>query len=137
MAIINFTVNFDLFTSGNDSDDAGADLDLVPLMGDVTFTPVLPTRKPALAPSYSPRPTGFMPREFVGYLDSDGRLKTAAGGTVGVRLWANDPVLNLDELRYKVDFAVTTPTGESVTVEGGYITAPSTDTTVNLASAMS
>lgn len=132
MSVINFTVNYDLFTSEADGDDAGTDLDITALVGTVTFTPVFAESKAVLAPGYSPRPAGLVPRPVTGYIDSDGRLYNTSGGTVGVRLWANDPVLRLDALTYRVTFNVTTLLGEQVKVAGGYFAAPQTDITVNL-----
>lgn len=132
MSIINFTVEYDLFSSQTDSTDVGIDADLVPLIGTVTFTPQVTDDKAVLAPSYTPRPAGFKLMPFVGYLDSDGQLKSAPGGEVGVRLWANDPVLELDRLTYKVDFNLRTSLGAPVTVDGGYFEAPATDGTINL-----
>jgi lysophospholipase L1-like esterase len=136
VSIINFTVNYDLFGSETDSADAGADADIVALIGDVTFTPVTSDDKPVQAPGYAPRPAGFKLRKFVGYLDSDGRLKSSRNGAVGVRLWANDPVFDLDQLTYRVDFDLRTPIGDKVSVDGGYFVAPSTDGTINLANVL-
>jgi len=134
VSIINFTVNYDLFASDTDSSDSGIDADIVPLIGDVVFRPLLADDRAIQAPTYSPRPTGFKIREFTGYLDSDGRLKAARSGTTGVRLWANDPVLQLSTgLTYRVDFYLRSPIGDRVNVDGGYFSAPSTDTTINLA----
>lgn len=132
MSVINFTVNYDLFTSEADGDDSGTDLDIAALVGTVTFTPVFSEPKAVLAPGYSPRPAGLVPRPVTGYLDSDGQLYNTSGGSVGVRLWANDPVLRLDALTYRVTFDVTTLLGEQVKVVGGYLPAPSSDVTVNL-----
>ena len=132
MSVINFTVNYDLFTSEADGTDSGTDLDVNALVGTVTFTPVFSEAKAVLAPGYSPRPAGLVPRPVTGYLDSDGRLYNTSGGTVGVRLWANDPVLRLDALTYRVTFDVTTLLGEQVKVTGGYLPAPSSDVAVNL-----
>ena len=134
MSIINFTVQYDLYASQSDSADTGVDADIVPLMGEVRFTPVTADDKPVQAPTYSPRPAGIKLLPFFGYMDSDGQLKAGPGGAVGVRLWANDPVLGLSTgLTYRVDFDLRTPVGEKVTVDGGYFSAPSVDGTVNLA----
>ena len=134
MSVINFTINYDLFTSEADGTDSGTDLDVNALVGTVTFTPVFSEAKAVLAPGYSPRPAGLVPRPVTGYIDSDGRLYNTVGGTVGVRLWANDPVLRLDSLGYRVTFDVTTLLGEQVKVVGGYFSAPIADITINLAS---
>ena len=133
MAIINFTVNYDLLASQSDSSDVGVDADVIPLIGSVLFEPVTADHLPVLAPSYTPRPAGIKLRSFTGFIDVDGRLKSARSGDVGVRLWANDPVLNLQSLIYKVSFNLTSPVGEPVRVDGGYFQAPSTDLAVNLA----
>lgn len=136
MALINFTVNFDALTVQTDDSDAGADFDTIALVGTVTFTPVLADDRPALAPAYSPRPAGIKLRPITGYVDSDGQLKSARSGTVGVRLPARDPVLNLSSLYYRADFNLTTPLGEKVPVEGGWFAAPTTDTPVQLANVL-
>ena len=134
MSIINFTVQYDLYASQSDSADTGVDADIVPLMGEVRFTPLTTDDKAVQAPTYSPRPAGIKLLPFFGYMDSDGQLKAGPGGAVGVRLWANDPVLGLSTgLTYRVDFDLRTPVGKKVTVDGGYFSAPSVDGTVNLA----
>lgn len=132
MAIINFTVTYDLLT--NESlPTSGEDVGTEALVGYVHFTPQFTDSHAILAQDYSPRPAGLRPRTFTGYLDSDGRLRSERGADdIGVRLWANDPVLELSKLVYKVEFDLTTPMGEKVRVDGGYFEAPSTDTTVNL-----
>lgn len=131
MSVINFTVEYDVLAATQDSDDPGADADLLALIGEVDFTAQFSDLKAIQAPTYSPRPTGFKLLKFTGYLDG-GRLKSQRGGTVGVRLPANDPVFGLDRLVYKVDFRLTTPGGQPVRVESGYLEAPSTDITLNL-----
>lgn len=132
MSIINFTVKYDQLASQTDSADQGADADIIALVGPVTFTPVTADDKPLLAPAYLPRPAGLKLLPFSGYLDTDGRLKNGPGGTVGVRLWANDPVLDLDSLAYRVTFNLATELGERVDVEGGLFLAPNNDQVVNL-----
>ena len=133
MSIINFTVNYDLFASQTDSSDSGVDADIVALIGTVTFTPLTTDNRPVLAPTYSPRPAGFKLLPFTGYLDIDGRLKSERSGSTGVRLWANDPVLKLNSLNYKVEFDLRTPLGQRVKIDPGYFTAPSTDVSIQLA----
>ena len=133
MSIINFTLNYDAFTSGDDTTDSGIDVDIIPLIGTVTATPQFVDDRPALATGYSPRPAGFTIRAFSGYIDVDGQLKASVGGPVGMRLWANDPVFGLTRLVYRIDFDLTTPLGEPVKVQGGYFEAPSEDDIVNLA----
>lgn len=136
MAITNFTVEYKLFSNQADGSDAGLDVDIIALVGTVTFTPVAIDARPIQAPGYSPDPAGFRIRPITGYIDSDGVLYAERGGAEGVRLWANDPVFQLPKLVYQVDFNVTTPLGEQVRVDRGYLTAPATDTTVNLADVM-
>jgi hypothetical protein len=133
VSVINFTVNYDLLASQTDSGDAGVDSDLVALIGSVVFTPLFADNKPVLAADHSPRPAGLKLQPISGYLDSDGRLKAAPGGSVGVRLPARDPIMDLDALFYRVDFTVRTAAGEPVKVDPGFFEAPATDTTVELA----
>jgi hypothetical protein len=133
VSVINFTVNYDLLASQTDSADAGADSDLVALIGTVVFTPLFDDNRAVLATDHSPRPAGFKLQPISGYLDSDGRLKAAPGGVVGVRLPAHDPIMDVDAVIYRVDFNVRTAAGEKVAVDHGYFEAPSTDTTVQLA----
>lgn len=133
MAITNFTVNYDLFASATDSSDVGVDADVIPLIGSVLFEPVTVDDRAVLAPTYSPRPAGFKLRSFTGFIDVDGRLKSARSGAVGVRLWANDPVFDLAALTYKVTFNLTTAVGEPVRVDGGHFSAPNDDRVINLA----
>lgn len=132
MAIINFTVQYDLLASATDGSDVGVDADIIPLIGSVTFEPIVDSQRAVLAPSYSPRPAGFKLRIFTGFIDVDGQLKAARSGTVGVRLWANDPVFGLAVLTYRVTFNLTTPLGEPVRVDGGFFYAPSQDSVINL-----
>ena len=136
MSVTNFTVHYDQFASRTDSDDAGLDADLIPLVGTVVFTAATLDGRPVMAPTLSPRPAGLKFRPFIGHIDSDGRLKSAPGGTVGVRLWANDPKFNLDRLVYRVTFNLMTEAGERLNVEGGVFDAPTEDVSVNLASVL-
>lgn len=133
MSILNFTVEYDLLAAAPDSTDSGVDADLLALIGEVDFTPQFNDNRAIQAPTYLPRPTGFKILKFTGYLDSDGRLKSSRAGSVGVRLPANDPAYDLDRMVYRVDFRLTTPAGQPVHIDSGYINAPSTDITVNLA----
>lgn len=136
MSIINFTAEFDLLTNETIV-TGGEDVDTEGLVGDVRFIPDLIDDRPILARSYEPRPAGFMLRTFTGYLDSDGQLKSSrSGGSIGVRLWANDPVLELTGLTYRVVWDLTTPFGEPVRVDDGYFVAPDMDITVQLANVL-
>lgn len=133
MSILNFTVKYALFASLDDSVDEGIDADVAPLTGTARFTPI--TRDdiaPIMAPSYDP-PAGFRLLPITGYIDANGVLRASRGGPEGVRLWANDPVLGLSALGYRVDFSVTTLIGEEVPTRGGYFAAPNDDRVIELA----
>lgn len=133
MSVINFTVNFDLLATQTDSADAGVDVDTVALGGYVVFTPVLLDEKPILATNYQPRPAALKLRPIVGFIDVDGRLKASKSGPVGIRLVANDPVLELGgPLVYLTQFNIRTSLGEPVVLEDGYFPAPDVDIPVNL-----
>lgn len=137
MALTQFTAHFDFRATTSDSSDENADADEVALIGEVDFTPQFSTEGPVLARDYSPRPTGFKLLKVTGVIDTDGRLKNARAGTAGVRLIANDPVLELpDPLVYRVDFRLTTPLGQPVRVSATYFEAPDSDVTVQLAEVM-
>ena len=137
MSVINFTAHFDVLGSQSDWVDVGVDADVVPLVGEVQFTPLLADDALALAPTYSPRAAGLKFRTSTGYIDSDGRLKTISGGTVGVRLWANDPIFGFDDpLVYRVRFNLRTPAGSRVKIDDRFFEAPAYDTTVQLADVM-
>lgn len=134
MPLTQFTAELDLLAVTSDSIDSGADADQVALIGEVDFVPQFSTTAPILAREYLPRPTGFRLLPVTGYFDTDGRLKNARAGTVGVRLVANDPVLELpDPLVYRMDFRLTTPIGQPVRVTAAYFEAPDSDVTVQLA----
>jgi hypothetical protein len=136
VSVINFTVRYDLLASQTDLGDVDADSDLVPLVGTVVFTPLLANNRPVLAATHTPRPAGLKLQPISGYLDTDGQLRSAPGGLVGVRLPAADPIMDLDTLYYRVDFTVRTTAGEPVRVDPGYFQAPITDSTVQLAEVM-
>lgn len=137
MALIQFTIQHDLLAATSDSSsDAGADADLIPLIGDVVFTPQIDHYRQLLAAGYLPRPTGLRLLSFTGYIGMDGRLRSARNGSLGVRLIANDPVLGLTKLPYRVEFRLTTPLGEPIRVDGGVFDAPSTDVSVSLVDAL-
>jgi hypothetical protein len=133
MSVINFTVNYDLLASQTDLADVGVDSDLVALIGTVVFTPLFADNRAVLAANHSPRPAGLKLQPISGYLDTDGRLKASPGGSVGVQLPARDPIMDLDTLFYRVDFNVRTPAGEPVKVDPGFLEAPTSNTTVQLA----
>lgn len=134
MALIQFTVQYDFLAVTSDSSDINADADIVALIGEVSFIPQFTSSNPLVARDYSPRPTGFRILPVKGFIDTDGRLKNARAGTLGVRLIANDPVLDLeDPLVYRVDFELTTPFGEPVRVDSVFFEAPDSDIDVELA----
>lgn len=135
MSIIQFTVRLDVLSNrAFDSTDSGSDADVLPLVGEVVFTPRFADDRLALAESLAPRPSGVKLRPFTGFVDIDGQLKTVPGGTLGVRLIANDPVFEFtDPLLYQVSFLLRTAAGQAVKIDDSYFTAPSTDTTVYLA----
>lgn len=131
MALINFTVQYDLLsTLTQDVDGLGSDL--APLTGTITFVPQLPVGVPALAAAYSPRPATIMLQPRTGVIDVDGQLKNRGGGTVGVRLIANDPVLNLDRLPYKVNFNLLSAENLPIEIDSFVFDAPPNDQTINL-----
>lgn len=136
MSLINFTIQHDQLAAVDDTSDEGADVDLIPLIGEVTFTPIFDNYRPLLAPEYSPRPTAFTIMPFVGYIGMDGRLRSTRNGSLGVRLIANDPVLQLSSLKYRVSFRLTTPIGEPVRLDGGVFEAPAEDVTISLTEAL-
>ena len=131
MSLTNFTVEHDFYAYQTDLDGSG-DADLVPLSGSAIFTPIFGDDRAVLAPDHMPESAGFKLLPIAGYLDS-GRLKDAPSGNVGVRLPANDPVMELEQLVYRVDFRVATTSGERLRVAAGYFEAPSSDVTIHLA----
>lgn len=137
MTVINFTVQHDQFAASPDNyveTDEGTDLDVIPLIGWVFFSP---ETTDVLAPDFSPRPAGVKIMKYAGYINTDGRLRAFKDGPLGVRLPANDPVFGLTALRYRVDFDLRTPAGQRVPFDSGYFDAPAVDSTVWLAQAMS
>jgi hypothetical protein len=106
-------VNFTLKGRGwtNDVDDASGDIGRTSVTGWFMFTPQL--NRPVNSPDDTPDPSNYWLRDFKGFMDSDGQLKNAPGGTVGVRLWANDPLFNLARLPYRIDAELTDPIGRT------------------------
>ena len=131
MSIINFTVSGGLYT--NDFDDYVGDIGSQPLTGTIKFTPEFPKRNAALAVGYDP-PSAIVPREFNYVIDIDGVLKPVRGGTDGVRLWANDPVLRLATLAYRITFDVSDLVGNPVPIPASTFWAPSVDKIMYLTS---
>lgn len=127
---VQFTVVYDDLV--NDITDASGDVAAIASMGLVYFVPTLLPgyRIPALA--NLPRPAGLGVRAFQGFLDTDGQLKTAPGGDVGIRLWANDPDWNMPRFQYHVRADLTDALGVVVAWNDFYFDAPSEDVTINL-----
>lgn len=137
MSIINFTVQHDQFAAAPDNyveTDSGIEFDVIPLIGYVYFTP---QSTDLYAAGYTPRPAGFKMLRYTAYIGLDGRLRSFKDGPLGVRLPANDPVFELSSLQYRVDWDLHTPAGERVPFDAGYFDAPSSDSTVWLAQALS
>lgn len=132
MALIQFTVTYDHLATEIADDDSDNSVDLPAVTGDVYFIPQITRGGAAHGNTYSPRPTGFSLRTRKGYLDTDGRLKNKRGGTVGVHIVANDPVLNLASLPYKVEFDCYDPLGRKVEITGTTFEAPATAVSIQL-----
>jgi hypothetical protein len=128
---LNFTVTYDDRT--NDNTDVTGDIAAVAATGPVYFIPTIPTGYRIPDAAYLPRPTGLSVRAFPAFLDADGQLKPEAGGTVGVRLWANDPSWGLPRMQYQVRATLTDHLGEPVPWATFYFDAPSEDIEVKLA----
>jgi hypothetical protein len=93
-------LNWTLVHSGltNDESDSVGDAAEIAVTGWLYFVAQIPEGQPALAPGQSSTGASYWVRTFKGYLDTDGVLKNAPGGTPGIRLWANDPAkLNLED----------------------------------------
>jgi hypothetical protein len=127
---IQFTAIYDDLV--NDNTDSSGDISAVPSMGPVYFVPTLLPgyRIPAL--TNLPRPAGIGIRAFEGFIDTDGRLKSAPGGDIGVRLWANDPDWNLPRLQYQVRAELTDGFGIPVPWNAFYFDAPDADLNIDL-----
>ena len=125
MPILNFTLEYDGLT--NDVDDTTGDVGAATLVGPMYFTTTLLPGVHIPVSDYSPRPSGITTRTFEGYLDADGRLKNAAGGTPGLRLWANDPQFGLDRFQYRVTADLTDQLGREVKWNAFNFDAPSVD----------
>ena len=111
----------------NDVDDVSGDVAAAVVTGPVYFEPCLLPGQRIPDPDYPPRPTGLAMRTFTGFLDTDGLLKTEAGGEEGVRLWANDPDWNLTRLQYRVRAELTDLLGRPVRWHAFNFDAPGED----------
>lgn len=133
MTVTNCTITGYLAVPQSDWADNGADSDMAPLTGTVSLRPVTVDRKPlAVAPDYDPPAVFAQPvMAFTGVVE-DGVLKTVKGGDPGLRVPANDEVLGLEQIWYRIDFDLATGAGQKVVIEPQYFEAPSTDTTADL-----
>lgn len=132
MSLINFTAEFNVFKCGNDWSDIGDDADETPLNGWMTFVPQMEGDGFVVTADYDP-PAGILTDSIFGYVEN-GELKATKGGPVGVRLPANDPVLQLaDPWVYRVKFDLRTPAGRPVKISDRFLLAPTSDVTVQLA----
>ena len=116
----------------NDVDDVSGDVDAQVVTGPVYIEPCLLPGQRIPDPDYPSRPTGLALRTFAGFLDTDGLLKSAAGGEEGVRLWANDPAWNLPRLQYRVRAELTDLLGRPVRWHATNFDAPTEDIEVDL-----
>lgn len=131
MMPVNFTLHYD--DRANQVDDFLGDVAAEATVGPMYFEPTIIPGRRIPVPDYTPRPTGIAVRRFSGYMDTDGRLKTERGGTVGIRLWANDPSWNLPRFQYRVTANLTDALGKPVPFAPFYFDAPSADIVRNLA----
>lgn len=103
-----YTVSGDFRTIGAaHAEDTEA---LVPVVGNITFTPMLANGDVILAADFDERPTGLVPISVTGVIDLDGRVKLKPQGDgedlVPVKLMGDSPLLQLKtELFYRVTFS--------------------------------
>ena len=116
----------------NDTEDVSGDIAATVVTGPMYFEPCLLSGQRIPDPDYPARPTGLALRTFTGFLDTDGLLKSAAGGEEGVRLWANDPAWNLPRLQYRVRAELTDLLGRPVRWHATNFDAPTEDIEVDL-----
>ena len=116
----------------NDTEDVSGDVAAAVVTGPVYFEPCLLPGQRIPDPDYPSRPTGLAMRTFTGFLDTDGLLKTEAGGEEGVRLWANDPAWSVDRLQYRVRADLTDLAGNPVRWQSFSFDAPAEDVEVLL-----
>ena len=126
--------NFRLFYDDriNDVDDVSEDVAAGVVTGPMYFEPTLLPGQRIPDPEYPSRPTGLAMRTFTGFLDTDGRLKSEAGGELGVSLWANDPTWGIERLQYRVRAELTDLFGRPVRWHSLCFDAPSDDSDRNL-----
>lgn len=116
----------------NDVTDTVDEVAAVAVSGPVYFEPALLPGQRIPDPDFPSRPTGLAMRTFTGFLDTDGRLKSEAGGELGVSLWANDPAWGLARLQYRVRAELTDLDGRPVRWHSFSFDAPSDDGDRNL-----
>lgn len=128
---MNCTLTYDDLT--NDVDDTSGDANTAACIGPMYFIPQIQdgARIPAL--TSLARPAGLAVRAFTGYMDTDGQLRSESGGSVGVRVWANDPDWHLDRFTYLVRASFTDPLGRPIPFTQFAFDAPSEDRAVPLA----
>ena len=122
-------LNFRLFYDDriNNVDDVTEDVAAGVVTGPMYFEPTLLPGQRIPDPDYPSRPTGLAMRTFTGFLDTDGVLKTEAGGEEGVRLWANDPAWEVERLQYRVRADLTDLLGSPVRWHSFNFDAPTED----------
>ena len=111
----------------NDTEDVSGDVAATIVTGPMYFEPCLLPGQRIPDPDYPSRPTGLAMRTFTGFLDTDGVLKTEAGGEEGVRLWANDPAWEVERLQYRVRADLTDLLGSPVRWHSFNFDAPTED----------
>lgn len=116
----------------NDVTDTVDEVAAVAVSGPVYFEPALLPGQRIPDPDFPSRPTGLAMRTFTGFLDTDGRLKSEAGGELGVSLWANDPAWGLARLQYRVRAELTDLYGKPVRWHSFSFDAPATTADRNL-----
>lgn len=116
----------------NDTEDTSGDIAATVVTGPVYFEPCLLPGQRIPDPDYPSRPTGLALRTFAGFLDTDGLLKSEAGGEEGVRLWANDPNWGIARLQYRVRAELTDLLGNPVRWHSFNFDAPVADLTKDL-----
>ena len=115
------------------------DPDVVPITGNITFTPLVNSGDVLLATQTSPRPIGLILMPITGMIDVDGRVKLRQVSDDGVaefapiRLVADCPVLELKTpLFYKVTYANIRVDGKPASIAPFTFQAPNADVVVNL-----
>lgn len=121
---LNFTLTYNDGT--NDIDDVAGDVGRVGTFGPMWFEPVFSKAGRLVSPDGA-----TCPRQFSGFVDN-GVLKTEAGGTTDIRLWANDPEWSIDRFQYRVRADLTDAIGLPIPWDPFYFDAPNDDRVVPL-----